>query len=122
MLIQKESYTISTLCNADTESVEKCQEIFNRIRREIIEIDPECVHVHVVPRSCVKTVRYAGNRKIDVYRLTWDADGEKDFVEKFFHLWKERVDHNPFRSFFVRQNYSYDRLAELMSVRLEEEE
>lgn len=117
MLIRKESYTITTLCKADQKAVERTNEVFNTIRREIIEIDPECIHVNVVPRSCVRTQRSVGEKTIDVCRLTWDIEGEKDILERFFDLWHKQVDKDPFRSFFVRPNYSLDRIVELMSIR-----
>ncbi len=117
MLIRKESYIITTLCKADQKAVERTNEVFNTIRCEIIEIDPECIHVNIVPRSCVRTQRSVCEKTIDVFQLTWDVEGEKDILERFFDLWKKQVDKDPFRSFYVKPNYSLKQIVELMSIR-----
>ena len=113
VLIRKESYIITTLCKADQKAVERTNEVFNTIRREIIEIDPECIHVNVVPRSCVRTQRSVCEKTIDVFRLTWVVEGEKDILERFFDLWKKQVDKDPFRSFYVKPDYSLTELWNL---------
>lgn len=116
MIFQKESYHVTTLSKSDAESIKKCVDEFDALIRELVSINPEFIHVSVTPLSCDSVIKSIGKKEISLCRMTWEIEGEKETLEKFFHSWKE-IDQNPFRSFYIRPNYSLGELKELLSLR-----
>lgn len=116
MIFQKESYHVATLSKPDTESIEKCVDEFNALIRELVSINPEFIHVDVTPLSCDSVIKSVCKKEMHLCRMTWEIEGEKETLEKFFRSWKE-IDQNPFRSFYIRPNYSLGALKELLSLK-----
>lgn len=117
MLFWTEEYIVSTLVKADFEHVAKTQEVFQNRIKQLFDSNPDYekrILISKKPRRGYHTIDL-GHRTIETWRLEWLIRGDKDILETFLKEWKQ-TDENPYYSFFVKREYSFSKLKELMMV------
>ena len=116
MLFEKTSYDITTLCKPDDESIKKVAKGFNDFVNELLSDNPDLKQtIKIIAKNASPVFREVKGPEIKLVRLVWGIYGEKDAVENFLRIWKEK-DQNPYRSFYVHPNYSIAQLESLMNI------
>ena len=116
MLLQRNSFEMTTLCVDNDEAVRKVNDNFNEIVSRIFNENPELEkHVHITPAGFRFTERNVGDKVIPLRRLLWHIEGTNGGAEKFIERYKE-ADKNPCQFFIVRPALTLGQLSYLMNI------